>query len=64
MGYNSRTSVSQEHKSEGAAQVQVQAQAQAHQNWTDQDWKDVTWSDEFQFLLRQQTVGQNMALTA
>ncbi len=25
--------------------------AQAHQNWTIEDWKDVTWSDESRFLL-------------
>ncbi|XP_076372982.1 transposable element Tcb2 transposase [Tachypleus tridentatus] len=26
--------------------------AQNHQNWTIEDWKNVTWSDEFRFLLR------------
>ncbi len=26
--------------------------AQAHQNWTIEDWKNVAWSDESQFLLR------------
>ncbi len=26
--------------------------AQAHQNWTIEDWKNVTWSDESRFLLR------------
>ncbi len=25
---------------------------QAHQNWTIEDWKNVAWSDESQFLLR------------
>ncbi len=25
---------------------------QAHQNWTIEDWKNVVWSDESQFLLR------------
>ncbi len=25
---------------------------QAHQNWTTEDWKNVAWSDESQFLLR------------
>ncbi len=25
---------------------------QAHQNWTIEDWKNVSWSDESQFLLR------------
>jgi len=26
--------------------------ARAHQNWTVEDWKNVAWSDESQFLLR------------
>ncbi len=26
--------------------------AQAHQNWTIEDWKNVAWSDESRFLLR------------
>ncbi len=26
--------------------------AQTHQNWTVEDWKNVTWSDESRFLLR------------
>ncbi len=26
--------------------------AQAHQNWTIEDWKNVAWSDESQFLLQ------------
>jgi len=26
--------------------------ARANQNWTVEDWKNVAWSDEFQFLLR------------
>ncbi len=26
--------------------------ARAHQNWTIEDWKNVAWSDESQFLLR------------
>ncbi len=26
--------------------------AKAHQNWTIEDWKNVTWSDESRFLLR------------
>ncbi len=25
---------------------------QAHQNWTIEDWKNVAWFDEFQFLVR------------
>ncbi len=25
---------------------------QAHQNWTIEDWKNITWSDESRFLLR------------
>ncbi len=31
--------------------------AQAHQNWTIEDWKNVAWSDESLFLLRQSDVG-------
>ncbi len=27
--------------------------AQAHQNWTIEDWKNVVWSDESRFMLRQ-----------
>jgi len=26
--------------------------ARAHQNWTVEDWENVAWSDESQFLLR------------
>jgi len=26
--------------------------ARAHQNWTVEDWKNVAWSDESRFLLR------------
>ncbi len=26
--------------------------AQAHQNWTMEDWKNIAWSDESQFLLQ------------
>ncbi len=26
--------------------------SQAHQNWTIQDWKNIAWSDESQFLLQ------------
>ncbi len=26
---------------------------QTHQNWTKEDWKNVAWSDEYWFLLRQ-----------
>ncbi len=30
--------------------------AQAHQNWTIEDWKNVAWSDESRFLLRDSDV--------
>ncbi len=31
--------------------------AQAHQNWTIEDWKNVAWFDESQFLLQHSDVG-------
>ncbi len=31
--------------------------AQSHQNWTIEDWKNISWSDESRFLLRHSDVG-------
>ncbi len=35
---------------------------QDHQNWTIEDWKNVTWSDESGFLLRHSDVGSEFGL--
>ncbi len=35
---------------------------QDHQNWTIEDWKNVTWSDESRFLLRHSDVGSEFGV--
>ncbi len=36
--------------------------SEAHQNWTIEDWKNVAWSDESQFLLRHSDVGSEFGV--
>ncbi len=36
--------------------------AQDHQNWTIEDWKNVAWSDESRFLLRDSDVGSEFGV--
>ncbi len=35
---------------------------QTHQNWTIEDWKNVTWSDESRFLLLHSDVGSEFSV--
>ncbi len=50
MGYSSRRSLRVLLRSAKNRKQKLQF-TQAHQNWTILDWKNVAWSDEFQFLL-------------
>ncbi len=51
MGYSSRRSYLVALLSAKKRKRRLQF-AQAHQNWTIEDWKNVAWSDESQFLMR------------
>ncbi len=50
MGYSSRRSLRVLLRSAKNRKRRLQF-TQTHQNWTILDWKNVAWSDEFQFLL-------------
>ena len=50
MGYNSKRPHRVQLLSAENRNLRLQW-AQAHQNWTPEDWKTMTWSDETHFLL-------------
>ncbi len=51
MGYSSRTPHRVQLLSATNKKRRLQL-TQAHQNWTIEDWKNISWSDESRFLLR------------